>query len=156
MELLIALGAKYSYLLVLMFCAIAFLLLPNKTKRQVFVLSLFAVPIAFIFSKIADKLFENPRPFVVEKIQPLIPHAANNGFPSDHTLIAAVAAAIIFTYNKKWGMILFILAFASGYFRVLAKVHHLTDILGSIVIAAAATHIAWHILRIVILRSKAT
>ncbi len=79
---------------------------------------------------------------MVEHVQPLITHAADNGFPSDHTLLTMTIASILFLYNKRLGIVLAILAVIVGYSRVLAKVHHPVDIFGSIVIAIIATYIS--------------
>ena len=71
---------------------------------------------------------------MVEHFTPLISHAANNGFPSDHSLISFAFASIVFLFNKKLGFVLFLLSFLVGLSRVYVGVHYPIDILGSFLI----------------------
>jgi undecaprenyl-diphosphatase len=66
---------------------------------------------------------------------PLIPHAPDNGFPSDHTLFGTALAVIIFPFHKRLGTVLFILALLVGIARVYLGINHAIDILGSAVIS---------------------
>lgn len=147
MNLFIIFTAKYVlYIIVLL--AVAILLMANRNQQKILAkISVIAFPLAYIIAKVAGHFVYNVRPFVVEHVRPLIAHAADNGFPSDHTLLSMTIAAVIFTYNKKYGVILAVLALAVGFARVLAKVHHSIDILASSVIAIAATYVAWHVLK---------
>lgn len=106
-----------------------------------------AVPLVYILVMVSSHYIFDQRPFVVENIIPLIPHAADNGFPSDHTLISMMAAMTIFFFNKKSGLLLALLAIMVGISRVLVKLHHPLDILGSIAIASISFLIAWLILK---------
>ena len=147
MDTLIVIGAKYL-IFVIAFLAVIYTLLSEKTVRcSIIKLALLAFPIAFLVALVAGQLFYDTRPFVAEHVEPLIPHGADNGFPSDHTLFAMVAAATIFVYRRKLGVFLGILAVLVSVSRVFAKVHYPIDIMGSIVISVAATCIAWIILR---------
>ncbi len=143
MDFLIVLLAKYFYLLVVVIGVLVVLMEAKKERVNTIKLAIVALPLSFIFSRIAAAMFYNPRPFVVEKITPLIAHAADNGFPSDHTLFVMTISAIIFAYNKKAGMILVLLSLVVGLSRVLAKVHHGIDILGGMGIAFVATYICF-------------
>ncbi len=147
MNSLIIIGAKYP-IFAIIFIALAATALSEKTIRNRLVkLALLAIPIAFLIAFTGGQLFYNTRPFVVEHTEPLIAHVADNGFPSDHTLLAMVGAAVVFVYRRKLGVFLGILAVIVGVSRVFAKVHYPIDIVGSIVMAIAATCIAWTILR---------
>jgi len=147
MDTLIGIGAKYL-IYIIAFLAVITTLLSEKTMRNSIVkLALLSFPIAFLIAFIGGLLFYDTRPFVAEHIEPLIPHGADNGFPSDHTLFAMVTAATIFVYNRKLGMLLGILGVLIGVSRVMAEVHYPIDIVGSIAIAIAATCFAWIILK---------
>lgn len=110
-----------------------------KKQLTFIVLCLF---LSFALSRIAGSLYYNPRPFMVSGVEPLVPHAADNGFPSDHTLLLATLAAIVFYYDKKHSVVLWIAAIAVGFFRVYAGIHHPLDIIGSIVISIVSVLIA--------------
>lgn len=142
---LVIFSAKYLFLLSIGLALIIFATTPHK--KELLKLTVLTLPLSFILAKLASLVFYNPRPFVVENVQPLISHAADNGFPSDHTLLAMTIAAIIFQFNKKLGLSLIIVGLIVGVSRVLVKVHHPVDILGSTVIAFAATYGASYLLR---------
>lgn len=88
--------------------------------------------VAFVVSRVANSLIIVPRPFVAGGFVPLIAHEPDNGFPSDHVLLASALSAGVFLVNKKMGIGLFALTMAIGMARVFAGVHHGIDVLGSI------------------------
>ncbi len=94
--------------------------------------------IALALSKIAGALYYHPRPFVVQHIKPLIPHASDNGFPSEHTLLAMTLGTVVYYYRPRLAAGLFGLSILIGISRVLAHVHSLVDILGSLILGALA------------------
>jgi undecaprenyl-diphosphatase len=148
MEFLVSAIAQYL-IFVVAAAAVAFTLLSEKRVRnKIIALAILSFILAIILDRIAGWIYYDPRPFVAEHIQPLFPHAADNGFPSEHTLAAMVVAAVIFLYSRKMGIILGICAILIGITRVLSEVHHPVDIIASIVIAIISTAIAWVVLRI--------
>lgn len=146
MDALIVFCAKYLYLICIALFFVALWKLDAKKRIDAILLSVFSFPFALLVGKILNHLIQDPRPFVVEHVTPLVAHAPDNGFPSDHTLLTMTIAAIIFAYNKKFGSILFILALLVGVSRVLAKIHHPLDIIGSTLIAIVTTAIVYFIL----------
>ena len=102
-----------------------------------------SLALAYILGWLAGKLWYDTRPFVADHSTPLIPHAANNGFPSDHMLLASAVASIVFVYNRALGLALWALALIVGLSRVAAGVHHLADIAGAAFVAIAATLISY-------------
>ena len=145
MNFLIILVAKYFFIVVILLALAAFFMTDKTQRKNILKLSFLSLPFSLIIAKILRLFIYDPRPFAVEHIQPLISHIADNGFPSDHTLLTATIAVILFQFNKKLGLILFLLSFLIGLARILAKVHHLTDILGSLGIAIFATYLAWSV-----------
>jgi undecaprenyl-diphosphatase len=135
MQTIIALTAQYLYLVVMLIALTVFLLLDGADKKKSLILAIAAGIVAYLLVKISAHFIYSPRPFVVDNIKPLFTHAPDNGFPSDHTLISAIAAFIVFMFNKKVGLLLVFLALAVGISRVLAGVHHPIDIIGSFIIA---------------------
>lgn len=143
MNEIIIFGAKYLYLVIVVAAIVYFFSQPKESGRKIILCSIIALPLIYIVAKIGSLLYYDPRPFVVGDFTPLIPHSADNGFPSDHTLFVSALAAIIFFFNRKFGVLLFALAFLVGVARVLAGVHHFIDIFGSIVIASVTTYIVF-------------
>lgn len=145
MDFLIIFCAKYL-LWVIVAAALGFLFFSHEWKR----LSIFAaVSLALVYAagKVAGMLWYNARPFVVSGTTPLVAHAANNGFPSDHMLMGGAIASIVFVYNRTLGIALWVLALAVGAGRVLSGVHHVVDVLASIVISVVVVAIVEYAMR---------
>jgi undecaprenyl-diphosphatase len=115
--------------------------------RQLGAVTALSLAVAFAVGKGLGLLWYDPLPFVQQGIAPLIPHAANNGFPSDHMLLAATAASIVFVYNRRLGLLLWVLAAAVGAARVSAGVHHPVDVLAAAVIAVGAVALSYWLQR---------
>lgn len=94
--------------------------------------------LALALSVLASHLYYDTRPFVSHHLVPLIPHAADNGFPSDHALLAAFLAFTMFLYSRRVSFLLLIIAVLIGWARVAAHIHGPIDIVGSFVIAGLA------------------
>lgn len=108
----------------------------NQTTRREFALfALISLPLTYITGLILRQLWFDPRPFVVNKFTPLIAHAADNGFPSDHALLAGALAALMLYFNRRVSVWLWLIATAIGVARVYVGVHHIVDIAASLVIA---------------------
>lgn len=134
MNMLIIFGAKYL-LFVSAVVAIFYLLKQSRERqKEIIIFSVIIFPLSYGVAKILGHFYFDPRPFAAGHFTPLISHAADNGFPSDHTLLAAAIAAAIFRFNKKIGWLLFFLAILIGLARVLTGIHHIVDIAGSVAI----------------------
>jgi len=107
--------------------------------------------LSYVFAQIGGLLYNDPRPFAVEHFQPLIAHAADNGFPSDHALVAAALVALVALVSIPWALPFALLAIVIDWGRVGAGIHHVIDVVGSSVFVALATLIAL-LLRPVIVR----
>ncbi len=142
LETLIIFGAKYLYIVVVAIAIIYILHEPREKQKRILLLAIISLPIAYIIAKIGSWLYFDPRPFVVGNFTPLIPHVADNGFPSDHTLLTSGLASVIYVSNKKIGVLLWILALIVGISRVSAGIHHPVDILGSIIISVLIVFVA--------------
>ena len=130
--------AQYFFLLSILIAAVYWLRLRTNTKVELAARAIVGGALALILSHLAGSLYYDPRPFVVEHVTPLIPHAADNGFPSDHALLTSFIAFVILAYSRKWGSLLLVVAVLVGAARVAARVHHPLDIVGSFVISAVA------------------
>ncbi|HSX42902.1 MAG TPA: phosphatase PAP2 family protein [Candidatus Saccharimonadales bacterium] len=102
-----------------------------------------------LFAKAGSYLYHDPRPFVVGHSTPYFPHSPDNGFPSDHTLLAAFLAYWVYLYRRNVGILLCVVALLIGAARVVAGVHHPMDILGSLVFACLGLASACVITRLV-------
>ena len=139
------------YDLLIIFCAKYLIYLPplallaalyyRKRKWPFLIFSLSSLALTYALGALASLFWYDPRPFVVENFAPLVAHAANNGFPSGHMLLAAGVASIAFYYNRTLGLWMWLVAVIIGLARVLAGVHYAVDIFSSIAIAIASVYI---------------
>ena len=128
-------GAKYLYLIVMIIFFIWFLIQPRLKKKEILIIVCICLPLIFIISGIASRLYYSPQPFVSGHFKPLIYHKADNGFPSHHMLLVSALSSIIFIFSRRAGFALWILALFVGFSRVYAGVHQVIDITGSILIS---------------------
>jgi undecaprenyl-diphosphatase len=131
-KMIIVFCSNYLLFIFIAIAAAYFWKQPRKIKKEMLIFAIILLPLSYLVAKIAGYFYFDPRPFVAGNFTPLIPHSSDNGFPSDHTLLAAAVAATVWQLSKKMGFFLYIGAFLVGLARVLAGVHHFTDILGSI------------------------
>jgi undecaprenyl-diphosphatase len=128
--------------------AVVFTLFSERTVRNKIVrLAVLAFAMALLLAWVVGLLYYHTRPFVVNDVRPLIPHQPDSGFPSDHTLLAMTASAVVFVYSRQVGLLLGVMTLIIGAARVIAKLHYPVDVLGGIAIAIASTGIAWIALR---------
>lgn len=135
--MLIVFGAKYLIALSVALSLGYVVFAQRAVRRRMVLVAAFALPLAYAVAKTASFFYYNARPFVVENSTPLVAHVADNGFPSDHTLLATALASVVLVYSRTWGALLWLLALCIGVSRVLADVHHVVDIAASAAIAAA-------------------
>ena len=136
-DLLIIFGAKYLFLAIPAGALLYFLRQPAPERRRLLFLGVLALPVIYVFAKVAGALYYDPRPFVQTNFIPLVPHGPDNGFPSEHTLFGAAISAVVWVSGRKTGAVLWALTALVGISRVLAGVHHAADIFGSIALSVA-------------------
>lgn len=138
MDNLVIFLAKYLVFIIALIAALYWLGQAKRTKIQLAAAVIIAAVTALVLVKLAGKLYYHPRPFAAEHIRPLIPHANDNGFPSEHTTYATAITSTLYFYRRKLAAYLFVLTLLVGLGRVLAHVHSPVDILGGLVIGLMA------------------
>lgn len=97
-----------------------------------------AVAIAFGIAHVAGQLLPESRPFVLLGHAPLVPHAADASFPSDHV---SAGMSLLAARTGRWTRLLTALVVvAVGAARMAAGIHWLIDIAGA---AAIGLAVAW-------------
>ena len=135
MDALFIFGAEKLFILSFIVVGYFFYKLPKEKRIEIIIFTFFTLPLAFILGEFARHLYVNPRPFVVRGFEPLISHAPDNGFPSDHALLLSSIAAIVSFFSRKYALILWAITLLVSLSRMYAGLHHSIDILGSILIA---------------------
>lgn len=143
MDTLIVAVAQYLLYLILAAAAVIWLFLSLYDRVGLAVQTVASLVIVVVLIKVASAVHTDPRPFVVDpSIRPLFAHPADNGFPSDHTALAAAVALLVMIYRRWLGAVLLAGSIVVGAARIAAHVHHGQDIVAGLVIAVLAVGIA--------------
>ena len=71
--------------------------------------------------KLSAAFVHEPRPFIVEHVRPLVAHAADNAFPSDHLAACGLAVGYLWTRSRALAVLALLVAVAIAGARVLAR-----------------------------------
>lgn len=121
---------------------ILFFALNIKKNWKIFFEAFLAAGISrFVFAKIIRMIWFRPRPFVDLNFVPLIDQSpAEASFPSGHASFYFALSTIVYLYNKKAGIIFYIISTLIVLARVFVGVHWPLDILAG---ALMGILIAW-------------
>ena len=124
---------------------------PSQASRRRVVLGVvlagaLACVVAIAIGLVLEHSLARPRPFVALGIAPLLPHAADSSFPSDHTLAGVALIGVLAWRVPRIGGWLLGWALLVGAARVMAGLHYPSDIAGSAVLALALDGLAWRLL----------
>ncbi len=121
---------------VLIFCLFLFLLINfKKYWRMVFQAFLAAIISRFVIVEIIRYFLPISRPFVENHVNLLIPYNPNeSSFPSGHAAFYFALSTVIYSYNKKAGILFFLASFLIVISRVFVGIHWPSDILAGAII----------------------
>jgi undecaprenyl-diphosphatase len=140
---LIIVCAKYLFVLPVFISVFYWLFGFSKPERVRYTLVLVACGVlAYLLAKVGGHFYYDTRPFVADHFLPYFPYGTDNGFPSDHTLVCALFAAVMWPFRRKVSAVLYGIAIVVGTARVISGVHHPIDIIGALVIASLAVWLA--------------
>lgn len=131
-------GAEYFFLASFIIASIFFFRQKFNEQRRIIIIGLLSFALGCFLAFVGNLLYDNPRPFVIDGFTPLIPHGADNGFPSNHALLVSLLAAIFWQFDRKVSLLLWLVALTVSISRVYVGVHHSIDVLGSMFIAILA------------------
>ena len=138
MHSLVIFVAKYFIVLSVGIAAYAWWQLNRAQKKAYILLAIVAGILSLLFAKASSKLYYDPRPFITGHFTPYFPHGNDNGFPSDHTLLSSFLAWLTLCYSRRLGWLMLLISVLIGGARVIARVHHVTDVVGAIMLSGAA------------------
>lgn len=133
--------ARYLVFLMPLLPLIVLLKLKRPEQWRLIYQAATATVLAFVLAKLATHLVSSPRPFIADGVKPLFDSARDNGFPSDHTLMAGLIAFTTLVYSRRLGLIALALAVLVGLARVAAGVHHGIDIVGGLLISGLSVYL---------------
>ncbi len=147
-EFIVRFSAQYLLYIIAAVALVWWITQPKKEKLSIAIFGALALFIAFVLLLISAKFYYDTRPFIVLGIIPLFPHSPDNGFPSDHTILAMTIAFVVTFFDRRVGTILILLSVVLGVSRVLAYIHHPIDIIASTALAAIAVLLTAGILKL--------
>jgi undecaprenyl-diphosphatase len=140
--------AGASELLFLAMLVLAFVLIAGPARRAVrraVVAAGLSAGLGLAVAQVVSRLVDRPRPFVAHPhaVHLFAHHAADAGFPSDHTTAAfAIGIALVLRF-RTWGTVVLVLATLLGVTRVAMAVHYPTDVLGGAVLGALSAAVLY-------------
>lgn len=139
-----------EYLPYLVFLSIIFFLwsyrLSRKLQKQILLTLAFGLILSLGVTSFCRFLWPRPRPFLSFPINNLLTENSSS-FPSRHATIFFALATIVFSFQKKWGLGLFLAAFLISLARVAAGIHYPSDILGGLIIGFLIGYLSFYSLR---------
>ena len=145
-----------QYLLWVMVLAFAVVWVVWESKRgkvELGVQAVVGLALALALMYLAKSVHSDPRPFVSDPgVRPLFGHSRDDGFPSDHSVAAALIAALIVVRHRILGLVMVAAAVAIAWARVAAHVHHLQDVVAGLILGSIAAAIAIAVTRFALAR----
>jgi undecaprenyl-diphosphatase len=125
-----------EYLLYIIGIAFVVILFIKKTRLMAISIAVTTFLARIVIAEPLKRIVHLARPYIsLDNVKKLISENGDHlSFPSGHaTIVFAIAVAIYF-FNKKWGIIAFVIAILVGISRIFVGVHWPIDILGGAVI----------------------
>ena len=125
-----------EYLLWVIVGVLVILFFIKKTRSMTIAAGISIIFGRYIITEIIKRLYFSPRPYLIlDDVKKIITENHDyQSFPSGHTTIFFALATAIYFFNKKWGIVCFVLAILVGLSRMFVGVHWPIDILGGAVI----------------------
>ena len=117
-------------------------LVASASRRAAILEAFLGAVVTGALVKIAGLSYVHPRPFVVHHVLPLLKHAADNSFPSDHAAVAGLAVAYLWSRSRRAAALAAIFAFLIGGARVAAQLHWPVDIAAGYVLGIVGGAVA--------------
>lgn len=145
--LVVFLGGPIFYILVPLLISFFFVFIKKKKKMYWFSLTFLIVFGSWLVSNLLKSLFKIPRPF--ERFLDVVPLSFADGFsfPSSHAAVFSAIAVLMYTYNKKTGILFWILAILVSLSRIVQGVHTPVDILFGIGVGSLVAYFFVHLFR---------
>lgn len=116
----------------------------RRGATRVAIVAVLAVGASLVIGSIIAHFWFEARPFITHPdTVRLIPHSADNAFPSDHALVGGAAATVGLIAWPRWGWLAVLGALLLSLARVFVGVHYPGDVLAGLAIGAVCAVVAW-------------
>jgi undecaprenyl-diphosphatase len=99
-----------------------------------------ALVMANLIVKALNLVYWRWRPFTFHEVTLLFYHPSDSSFPSNAATVGFCIATSIWLFDRKMGLILYVIAALFGVSRIIGGVHYPTDILGGILIGSLSAY----------------
>ncbi len=139
LDFLSVMAAELTPYLVIV-CMALYWFTTDRAGKRVLLEGAAVVLLGLLVNQLITLFFFHPRPFMMGLCKPLIPHAPETSFPSDHaTLLFGAALALLFRPGWRGkGAFLLLVAMIGAWGRVYTGLHFPFDILSSLGLALSA------------------
>ncbi len=125
-----------DYLLYVIAIFFLVLLFVNKARLMTISVGISVFLSRYIIAEPIKRIFHIARPYVsVDGVKKIVEENADYySFPSGHTAIFFAIAMAVFYFNKKWGIVAFVIAILVGVSRIYVGVHWPLDVVAGALI----------------------
>ena len=92
--------------------------------------------------------WRRPRPFVMYHFSPLISHAADSSFPSDHLAVLGAVGVAVALAARRLGLVILAAALLVAFSRVYVGVHYVSDVVDGAALGAVCGGFTWYLTRL--------
>lgn len=123
---------------------VAWLFLRRPSLRP-FLAAVTAAVVAVGLAALIGVVYYVPRPFIVGHFAPLIQHAADASFPSDHLAAMGSVVAVAWIAARRLALTTAAASLVVAFARVYVGVHWVTDVVAGFILGLVCGGIAWRL-----------
>lgn len=139
MNLAVTWAAQYLLFVMAAVVAGSLLTAPRRVWASSVAAGVLGLALVGLFIVVGAAVYSDPRPFVLNPaLHPLFPHAADNGFPSDHSAAAGLLTVLAWRLRAAAGAVVGAGAVLVAAARVAAQVHHVQDVVAGLLLGVLA------------------
>lgn len=144
--LLTAIAVIAQYLIAIPAALTVWAIFLRRRRRSDIIEAALAGILAIAFVKLAGALYVHARPFITYRRPPIVPHASDNAFPSDHLAACGLAVAYLWERKRTFAAFTAGCAVLIGAARVLTGLHWPIDVLAGFALGATAVAVTHRVL----------
>ncbi|MCX6706551.1 MAG: phosphatase PAP2 family protein [Candidatus Woesearchaeota archaeon] len=135
------------FLAVYLIFGFAILILLRINNKKLLITAALSSLLAFESKHLISLFYFRPRPFMDHTVNLIVNRLSDSSFPSNHASVSFAIATSIFFYDRKLGIIAFVMAGLIAVSRVFVGVHYPFDILIGSIIGILSAYLSYHLVK---------